>query len=90
MDLGVTLVSLAGICAVFGIPILAIWSKHKQSMARGAGPEVDRLNAVIADMHADMNKLKDRVAVLERLATSEDRRIAEEIERLSRSPGRSA
>jgi hypothetical protein len=31
--------------------------------------------------------LRERVAVLERLATSEDRRIGEEIDRLSRPPG---
>ena len=72
------------------IPLLAIWTHHKRSLAKGfgaSGGEVDRLNAVITEMHQDMTKLKDRVSVLERLATSEDRRIAEEIDRLSRSPG---
>jgi glycyl-tRNA synthetase beta subunit len=72
------------------IPLLAIWTHHKRSLSKGfgsSGAEVDRLNAVITEMHQDMTKLKDRVSVLERLATSEDRRIAEEIDRLSRSPG---
>ena len=90
MDLGVTIVALAGIVAVFGIPLLAIWTKHQKDVRGGTGPEIHRLNAIIADMHADMGKLKDRVSVLERLVTSEDRRIAEEIDRLSRSPGAGA
>lgn len=74
------------------IPLLAIWTHHKRSIAKSlgsSGAEVGRLNAIISEMHADMGKLKDRVNVLERLVTSEDRRIAEEIDRLSRSPGAS-
>lgn len=33
---------------------------------------------------AEVERLRDRVGVLERIATSEDRRVADEIDRLSR------
>lgn len=84
MNLGILIPILA-----LSIPILAIWTHHKRAMAKGfgsSGAEVDRLKAVVADMHSEMTRLKDRVAVLERLATSEERRVAAEIDRLGR-PG---
>ena len=46
--------------------------------------EVEQLKALVGDMHHEMTRLKDRVRVLERLATDGDRNLANEIERLRR------
>ena len=43
------------------------------------------MRGLIGEMHAEMDKLKDRVRVLERLATDGDRNLATEIERLRRT-----
>ena len=40
---------------------------------------------MIGEMHADITKLKERVRVLEKLATDDDRRLASEIEGLRRA-----
>jgi hypothetical protein len=44
--------------------------------------EVERLGAVISNMNGEMDKMRDRLAVLERLVTDDDRRLSEEIGRL--------
>ena len=44
-----------------------------------------RAGVRIGEMHSEMGKLKDRVRVLERLATDSDRNLATEIERLRRT-----
>lgn len=55
-------------------------TKHRS----GRSAEDDRL---IASMEAQIGKLSDRVAVLERLVTDEDRKLASEIESLRDRPG---
>lgn len=58
---------------------------EKQRMRIRAGEgEAEELKALIGDMHGEITKLKDRVRVLERLATDGDRNLADEIERLRR------
>lgn len=57
---------------------------------KATSTEAEELKALVGDMHGEMTKLKDRVRVLERLATDGDRNLADEIERLRRqdiSPG---
>jgi hypothetical protein len=50
---------------------------------RGAGSaEIDRLEKIIADTRAETARLQERVKVLERLVTDDDRRLASEIDRL--------
>lgn len=53
--------------------------------ARGYGDEADALRGVVGEMHQEIAKLKDRVRVLEKLVTDDDRRLADEIERLRRT-----
>jgi hypothetical protein len=63
--------------------------KHRIRIRAGES-EAEELKALIGDMHGEITKLKDRVRVLERLATDGDRNLADEIERLRRqetSPG---
>ncbi len=56
-----------------------------KAKSRGYGEEADQLRGVIGEMHADITKLKDRVRVLEKLVTDDDRRLASEIESLRRT-----
>jgi hypothetical protein len=58
---------------------------EKQRLRIRAGEsEAEDLKALIGDMHGEITKLKDRVRVLERLATDGDRNLADEIDRLRR------
>ncbi|HOZ27033.1 MAG TPA: hypothetical protein PLH23_01840 [Hyphomonadaceae bacterium] len=52
---------------------------------QGYGEEAEQLRGVVGEMHSDIAKLKDRVRVLEKLVTDDDRRLADEIERLRRT-----
>ncbi len=45
----------------------------------------DQIRGVVGSIHEDVAKLKERVRVLEKLVTDDDRRLADEIERLRRS-----
>ena len=60
---------------------MKIGGRPAEAEAAGAG----ELKALLADAHAEIAKVKDRVSVLERLATDEDRRLADEIDRLGRT-----
>jgi hypothetical protein len=52
---------------------------------REAEGENAQLGGIVSDLHQDVARLKDRVRVLEKLVTDDDRRLADEIERLRRS-----
>lgn len=87
MDLGEVVVALAGIVMVWSITISVFrFATQKKNLGSSSG-EVERLNAVVGQMNADMQKLRDRVGVLEKLVTDDDRKLADEIERLRRNPG---
>ena len=69
---------MCGIIAIVG----GIWIKNqklKLEMMREQGGTDALANKVT---QAELEKLKDRVAVLERLLTDDDRRLANEISRL--------
>jgi hypothetical protein len=65
-------------------------SKHKlerekvRARSSDDAGETEQLHGVVGEMHQDIAKLKDRVRVLEKLVTDDDRRLADEIERLRR------
>lgn len=55
-----------------------------RAKARGYAEDNDVLQGVVGELHEEVAKLKDRVRVLEKLVTDDDRRLADEIERLRR------
>ena len=78
---------------IFAIPLVAIIGglsterlkmKLKAGQAAAAG-QLDQVIAELAQTRGDVARLQDRVNVLERLVTDEDRRLANEINRLGRS-----
>lgn len=46
--------------------------------------EAAQLGGIVSDLHTDVARLKDRVRVLEKLVTDDDRRLAHEINSLRR------
>lgn len=80
--LGIVVIgSIAGIVQQ-GIKLERDKEKSKRA---GMGGEADQLRGVVGDLHQDVAKLKERVRVLEKLVTDDDRRLADEIERLKRT-----
>ncbi len=59
--------------------------EKERSKRAGLGGEASQLREVVGDLHQDVAKLKERVRVLEKLVTDDDRRLADEIERLRRA-----
>jgi len=55
--------------------------------AASQGGEVEKL---LADTIVEVARLRERVAILEKLATDDDRRVANEIEKLRRDEGPAA
>jgi hypothetical protein len=73
------------ICTIGGIITTGMQTGKRRAGVRALKTENEEMRAIIGDMHGEMSKLKDRVRVLERLATDGDRNLAAEIERLRRS-----
>jgi hypothetical protein len=83
--LGIVLISTIG-----GVITSAMQLEKQKVKARAVSGEAEELKALIGDMHGEITRLKDRVRVLERLLTDEDRKLASEIERLRRESSPSA
>lgn len=84
MSFEVMLVALAGIGAVLWIIHRGMRHEEIKLKAQGGGGEdVARLSATSAQTERELAQLRDRVAVLEKLVTDDDRRLAEEIGRLA-------
>ena len=82
MDLGI-LIPLAGIVMGCGIPMVAIWSKQKIKVAEMQVSATAQHTAERAAQYASqVQKLEDRVRVLERIVTDKGYDVATQIEAL--------
>ena len=59
----------------------------KVQARRGSSEDRERMERIVAETSAEVARLRDRVQVLEKLVTDEDRNLANEIERLRRDRG---
>lgn len=59
----------------------------KVQARRGLGEDRERLERIVAETSAEVSRLRERVQVLEKLVTDDDRKLADEIERLRRDRG---
>jgi hypothetical protein len=82
MDHGIITMVVAIVAIVFGA---RIWRTYLVTRARNQRSPQDE--ALFGAMQQQIDKLSDRVAVLEKLATDDDRKLAGEIERLRERPG---
>ena len=82
MDLGI-LIPLAGIVMGCGIPMVAIWSKQKIKVAEMQVSATAQHTAERAAQYASqVQKLEDRVRVLERIVTDKGYDVATQSEAL--------
>jgi hypothetical protein len=85
MTMIVIVVAMVGVFA-FVVTMMSFRHEERQMQAQGAAAagkdEIARLEHILAETQSDMLKLRDRVQVLERLVTDEDRNLAGEINRL--------
>lgn len=73
------------VAIIFGctIPMVAIWAKHQQKLAQIQGDTMANATAEKAAQYAaQVQKLEDRVAVLERIVTDRGYDVATQIEAL--------
>lgn len=88
MDPGVIVIvaiGTGGLIAIIRMGIRHEERKHQLGSVGDAAPK-----PVVDDLTHEVARLRDRVAVLEKLVTDDDRKLAGEIESLRRSPSRGA
>ena len=82
MDWGI-MIPLSGIVMGCGIPMVAIWSKHKLKIAQLQVESTAQNTAERAAQYASQTQaLEDRVRVLERIVTDRGYDVATQIEAL--------
>ena len=73
------LIPIVAILMIFGIPMLAIWTKHRKEMMQ---MQVNKTAEKAAQYAASNKELEDRVRVLERIVTDGGYDVATQIEAL--------
>ena len=76
------IIVVTGIGTLAGIIQGGMKLERQRIRAKALSGESEQQRGVIAEMHAEIVKLRDRVNVLEKLVTDDDRKLASEIERL--------
>lgn len=88
MDLMTMIVIVVAMVGVFAFVVTMAAFRHEEKQMQAlkgksaSDGEIARLEQILAANQAEMAKLRDRVQVLERLVTDEDRNLASEINRL--------
>jgi hypothetical protein len=74
-----SLTGLAAVMLIFGLPCLWIWTSHQRKLLqmRDQGSSTE-----MAQMRSKMERMEQRLMVLEKLATDPAARLADDIERL--------
>jgi hypothetical protein len=94
MDLMTMIVVIVLVVLGFSLIVVKWGLAHEEKrMALRAGKataqgDVARLEQILAATQTEMARLKDRVQVLEKLVTDDDRRLASDIERLRSADAR--
>lgn len=91
MPIEVALVAIAGMGTF--IAMLGFGSKMQAQKLRAKGglgaEDAARLERIVAETSAEVARLRERVQVLEKLVTDDDRKLADEINRLRGDDARS-
>jgi len=85
MDIGTMVVVI--VLVVLGFSLLVVkWGlaheEKRMAMKATGGADFQRMEQMLAATQTEMAGLRERVQVLERLATDDDRKLASDIERL--------
>jgi len=73
------LIGLVSVVLIFGIPLVAIWTKHRKEMMQ---MQLQATAEKAAQYAASNQELEDRVRVLERIVTDKGYDVATQIEAL--------
>jgi len=89
MVIGVELMLILVFCVLIGVNSFVLGrrtaaEKTSAANADAQDDEVEALVKAVADAQAENRTLRERLEVLERLATDEDARLAREIDKLNR------
>lgn len=89
MVIGIELMLILVFCVLIGVNSFVLGRRtaaEKKSAAKvdAQDDEVDALVKAVADAQAENRTLRERLEVLERLATDEDAKLAREIDKLRR------
>lgn len=87
MDGSLVSMILVLVLAVLGFTLIVVkWGlaheEKRLALKAHGGADVQRMEQVLAATQAEMVSLRERVQVLEKLATDDDRKLASDIERL--------
>ncbi|HVY89027.1 MAG TPA: hypothetical protein VG942_09185 [Hyphomonadaceae bacterium] len=88
MPVEVMFVAIAGMGTFLAMVSMIHRSKMAQIKAGAGSENATRLEQIVAQNTAEVARLRERVQVLEKLVTDDDRRLAGEIERLRQSEAR--
>ena len=76
-------IGLIAVMGVFGIPIVAIWTKHREKMIeKQVGATAEHTAERAAQYASHVRELEERVRVLERIVTDGGYNVATQIEAL--------
>lgn len=81
------LASVIIVAIVFAYLIVRMAIRHEEKKLAAKSGKNEKVEQILAETQAEVARLRDRVQVLERLVTDEDRRVASEISRLGDSAG---
>ncbi|WP_205651060.1 hypothetical protein [Tsuneonella mangrovi] len=77
------LIGMVSVLMVFGIPMLAIWTRHQQKIAEmQVTTTAEQTAEKAAQYSSKVQQLEDRVRVLERIVTDKGYDVATQIEAL--------
>jgi hypothetical protein len=82
------IVVLVAITSVTTIITTAMRMASRKYRYKDGFGEVTRLDGTVGEMNAEITRLRQRVAVLEKLVTNDDRRLRDEIDRLQSDEAR--
>ena len=92
MPTSVMFVALGGMASLVAVVWMGIMAKAGKYRVLGADSDAGgngRLEKILAETTAEIARLRERVQVLEKLVTDDDRKLAEEINRLRGDDARS-
>lgn len=87
MDITITTMIVVIVITVLGFSLIVVkWGlaheEKRLALKANGGADFQRMEQVLAATQAEMVNLRERVQVLEKLVTDDDRKLASDIERL--------
>jgi hypothetical protein len=89
MPVEVMFVAITAIVCTFFVIKMGIRHEERKLELKAGGAEGGRVEAILAETQKEVARLRERVQVLEKLVTDDDRKLASDIERLRRDEARS-